>query len=109
MARLLLLISSTSYRISDFLKAAHRAGVDVTVGSDQEQILQSISESHTTTVNFLDKIKGVEDILNFSVKYPITTIIATDENTGAIAAEASYKLKLPYNSTEATAIAGNKL
>jgi hypothetical protein len=34
MDRLLLLIPTTSYRVSDFLEAAHRLDVEVTVGSN---------------------------------------------------------------------------
>ncbi len=44
MARLLLLIPTTSYRVADFMAAAQRLGVAVTVGSNQRQVLEAFSD-----------------------------------------------------------------
>ncbi len=52
MARLLLLVATTSYRIADFLAAAGRLGVAVAVGSNRRQVLERYSDGRTVTVDF---------------------------------------------------------
>ncbi len=60
--RLLLLIPTTSYRVADFLDAAHRLGVNVAVGSNQRQVLEAFADGRTVTINFQDLEKGVREI-----------------------------------------------
>ena len=52
MPRLLLLVLTTSYRISDFLGAARRLDVEVTVGSNRRQVLEKFSPDRTVTLDF---------------------------------------------------------
>jgi hypothetical protein len=52
MPRLLLLVPTTSYRISDFLGAARRLDVEVTVGSNRRQVLEKFSPGRTVTLDF---------------------------------------------------------
>lgn len=59
MPRILLLIPTTSYRASDFLAAAKAMAVDVTVGSDEAQVLAAFSKGGTATINFDDPGIGV--------------------------------------------------
>ncbi len=109
MARLLLLIPSTSYRVRDFIRAAHRLGIDITVGSNERQVLESISEGQTVTINFSDIKIATRDIIAFHKNFPVTSIIAVDDTTGIIAAKASEALGLMHNSPETVQTAGNKL
>ncbi len=109
MSRLLLLIPSTSYRVSDFLAAANRIGVDVTVGSDEKQVLEEFSHGGTVTVDFKDITQGVQQVIDFSRDYPLAAIIAVDDVTGVLAAKASDHLALPHNDWQTIAVAGNKL
>ena len=109
MARLLLLIPSTSYRVSDFVLAAHRLGVDVTVGSNEQQVLASISEGGTIELSFSDPKQAVSEIEKFHADFPLIAIVAVDDVTGIIAAEASKVLGFPYNDPAAVRATGNKL
>ena len=109
MARLLLLIPSTSYRVSDFLAAAYRLGVDVTIGSNEAQVLKQITEGRTVTINFTDADIATNEIKIFHKSYPITAIVAVDDATGIIAAKASQKLNLKHNDPEAIKATSNKL
>lgn len=109
MARLLLLIPSTSYRVSDFVLAAHRLGVDVTVGSNERQVLEGLSESGTLTIDFSDPELAVTEIEKFHNSFPLTAIVAVDDVTGIIAAEASKALGLAHNDPDAVRATGNKL
>ncbi len=109
MTRLLLLIPSTSYRVSDFVTAAHRLGIDVTVGSNQRQVLEPLNEAGSITIEFSNPDVAVEEIKKFHNSFPIIAIVAVDDETGTIASKASQKLGFKCNSPEAVMATGNKL
>ncbi len=106
--RLLLLVPTTSYRVGDFLKAAHRLGVEVAVGSNRRQVLEKYSHGRTVTLDFRQVEKGAEQIVAYTKKYPLQAIVPTDEATTLLAARASAVLDLPHNSLDSVAAAGNK-
>ena len=108
MARLLLLIPTTSYRVGDFLKAACGLDVEVTVGSNRRQVLEKYSEGRTITLDFKNLEKGVKQIVDYARQYPLRAIIAVDEETTVLAAKASKALGLPHNSPGAVETAANK-
>jgi biotin carboxylase len=109
MTRLLLLIPSTSYRVSDFVKAAHRLGVDVTVGSNERQVLESINKGGTVTIDFSNPDSAIIEIEEFHTSFPIIAIVGVDDTTAIIAAKASQKLGFKYSSPKAVMATGNKL
>jgi formate-dependent phosphoribosylglycinamide formyltransferase (GAR transformylase) len=109
MPRLLLLIPSTSYRVSDFVTAAHRLGVDVTIGSNERQVLETLSAGGTVTIDFANPKSAVNEIEKFHKIYPLTAVVAVDDVTGIIAAKASKKLGFRHNDPEAVKATGNKL
>lgn len=106
--RVLLLAPSTSYRIADFLAAAHGLGVGVVVGSDRRQTLERLSDGGTMTVDLADVGRGVSEIRAYHRARPIAAIVAADEEATVLAAAASQALGLPHNPPEAVAAAGNK-
>ena len=106
--RLLLLIPTTSYRASDFLEAAARLDVVVTVGSDQASVLQQFDPAGTLEVAFNDPDRAVRQIADFHARYPLAAIVGVDEGTATIAARASADLGLPHNDPEAVAAASDK-
>ncbi len=108
MDRLLLLIPTTSYRVGDFLEAAHRLNVAVAVGSNRRQVLEKYADGATVTLDFANVRTGVEQILDYAGTYPLKAIVATDEETTVLAAAASEALGLTHNSAQSVAIAGNK-
>jgi biotin carboxylase len=108
MPRLLLLVPTTSYRISDFLGAARRLDVEVTVGSNRRQVLQKFSPGRTVTLDFRNSEKGTKQIIDFARRYPLQAIVAVDEDTTVLAAKASEALGLPHNSPSSVGAAANK-
>ena len=108
MPRLLLLIPTTSYRISDFLGAARRLDVEVTVGSNRRQVLEKFSPGRTVTLDFRNSKKGTKQIIDFARRYPLQAIVAVDEDTTVLAAKASEALGLPHNSPSSVGAAANK-
>ena len=106
--RLLLLIPTTSYRVADFLDAAHRLGVDVAVGSNQRQVLEAVADGRTVTINFQDLEKGVLEICAYARNYPLSAILGVDEETTVLASKASKALGLAHNAPKSVEATANK-
>ena len=106
--RLLLLIPTTSYRVADFLDAAHRLGVDVAVGSNQRQVLEAFADGRTVTINFQDLKKGVLEICAYARNYPLSAILGVDEETTVLASKASKALGLAHNAPKSVEATANK-
>ena len=85
--RLLLLVPTTSYRVADFLDAAHSLGVTLAVGSNQRQVLEEYAEGRTVTLDFHDLENGVGQIVAYAVEYPLAAIVAVDEEVTVLAAK----------------------
>ncbi len=103
MARVLLLIPTTSYRASDFVNAAHRLGVEVVVGSNRRQALEAYSDGATTTINFRDVAKGARQIAAYARERPLDAVVGVDDETALLAATASEALGLAHNPPDAVA------
>ena len=108
MERLLLLIPTTSYRVSDFLAAADRLGVDVVVGSNQRSVLEEFADGGTVTLDLADPAKGTAEIVAYARERPLAAIVGVDDETTVLAATASAALDLPHNAPESVAAARNK-
>ena len=106
--RLLLLIPTTSYRVADFLDAAHRLGVDVAVGSNQRQVLEAFANGRTVTINFQDLEKGVLEICAYARDFPLSAILGVDEETTVLASKASKALGLAHNAPKSVEATANK-
>ena len=98
MARLLLLIPTTSYRVKDFMNAAHKSSVNVTIGSDEESVLNTFQSSGILQLKFDDLNESIEKIKTFHKSYPINSIIGVEEQTCLLAVKALEQLGLPHNS-----------
>lgn len=108
MHRLLLLMTTTTYRASAFLDAARRLDVPVVVGSDRAQVLAAGNPGGNLTVNFLAPDEGARRIVEFARDYPIRAVIAADDDGVILGATASAALGLPHNSVKAVSAARNK-
>lgn len=108
MKRLLLLLPSTSYRAADFLIAAERLGVEVVVGSNERQALESAVPGKTITLDFTDLKEAVEKAVEFARERPFDAVVSADEEAVVLAAAISEALSLPHNPVSATAAAKDK-
>ena len=88
MKRLLLLVPSTTYRTTDFVRAATQLDVELVVGTEQSQSLEKISGG-TQTFDFKNPVKGSEQIEAFSKKFPLDAIVAVDDGAVMLAARSS--------------------
>ena len=105
MPRVMLLIPSTSYRAPDFMAAASKLGVEVVVGTDQQNPLQDTESGRSIALDFMQPDHGADQIEAFATMHPLDTIVAVDDGGTLLAARAARRLELPYNtvaSVEAT-------
>jgi biotin carboxylase len=107
-ARVLLLLPTTSYRIPDFLAAASRLGVDVTVASEEPSTLESLNPAGLLTLDFGDLRASAERAAEFARDHPVAAVVGVDERTAVAAAAIAERLGLPHDPVSAVAAAGNK-
>jgi biotin carboxylase len=108
MPRLLLLMTTTTYRAHDFLEAARRLGVEVVIGSDRPQILAEMTPGKNLALDFLHPEEGSQTLAAFAKERPLTAIVAVDDDGAMLAAMASETLGLSHNSVASVAAARNK-
>lgn len=107
-ARVLLLLSKTSYRVTDFMRAARNLDIEVVVGSDQENLLAALSGNGVISLDFRKIPEAVDAVVSYARKFPLTAIIPVDEVTGQVGAQASDILGLVQNPPRAVENASNK-
>ena len=108
MPRVLLLMTTTTYRAHDFLAAARRLGIEAVVGSDREHTLTDLTPGRTLGLDFLHPQQGTEAILDLARNRPLDAIVAVDDDGALVAATASQVLGLPHNSVASVYAARNK-
>jgi biotin carboxylase len=108
MPRLLLLMTTTTYRAHDFLEAARRLGIEAVVGSDREQALADLTPGKSLALDFLHPEVGTQAIIAFTKNRPLDAIVAVDDDGALVAATASEALGLSHNSVASIDAARNK-
>ncbi len=108
MSRVLLLLSRTSYRAEAFVTAAHSLDVAITVGSNHQQALADLTPGGALTLGVGDVDRSVAIIVRFASDYPLTAIVAAEDDFTPVAAEASDALGLRHHPPEAVRSARNK-
>ena len=108
MSRVLLLLSRTSYRAEAFVAASHSLDVAITVGSNHRQALADLTPGGALTLGVGDVDRSVAIIVRFASDYPLTAIVAAEDDFTPVAAEASDALGLRHHPPEAVRSARNK-
>jgi biotin carboxylase len=106
--RLLLLVSSTSYRAGAFLAAARALGIAVTVGTDRRQALAELNPDGHLTLDFGDVGASVRAIAAHAHAAPLHAILAADDDGAVLAAEAAAVLGLTHAAPAAVRAARDK-
>lgn len=109
MQRILLLMTTRTYKAGAFLDAAERLGVQVAVGTNQPQVLAGTNPGGMLSLDFQDIPRAVAEIVGFSRKYPIDAVVGADDDSVLLAAGAAAALGLPHNSADAIRCTCNKL
>jgi biotin carboxylase len=100
MARILILMSTRTYRAEAFLKAGRALGLDVTVGTEIEQPVALLNPGASLTLNLRHPRQAQRQIVEFARDYPLAAIVGVDDDTILAAAMACEALGLPHNSVE---------
>jgi biotin carboxylase len=108
-ARVLLIVPSSTYRAPDFLDAARALDVDVVVGSPEGHALGSLMGGRTLTLPLDDPAAAADAIVAHDRRFPLDAVVAVDDAGTVTAAVASARLGLAHNPPEAAAAARHKL
>jgi biotin carboxylase len=108
MARLLLLLPTTTYRTEDFVEAAQALGVDLVCASERPSTLEELSPGHLLTLDFADADGSAARVAEFSRARPLDAVVGVDDVTTAVAAAIAERLGLQANPVAAVAAARNK-
>ena len=108
MARVLLLLPTRTYRAHDFMEAARRLGLEVTVGCERQQAFASLFPGAHLQLDFLRLRQAVPAIAAFARSYPLDAVVAVDDDGTLLAGVAAKELGLPYNPPTALAATRNK-
>ncbi len=99
----LLLMPTTTYKAADFMSAADRLGVEVVVGTDRRQALETVTPGHTLTLDLARPDRSLPRIVDLHSRRPLDAVVGVDDETVVLAARAAAALGLPHNS-EASAV-----
>jgi len=101
MTRILLLLPTRTYRTADFLAAADRLGLDVVVGAERRNVLESVAGAGTLRVPLDDPERGAATIERYARDGRLAAVVGVDDGSTLVAAAAAERLGLPHNSVAA--------
>ena len=105
--RIVLLTTARSYRGGAFLQAAERLGIEVIQIIDMSKELAD-HWHYPLGVDFNDTEAAVQIMLQLHAQQPVQAILGIDDSGSLLAARASARLGLPYNSPVAAQAARDK-
>lgn len=105
--RILLLTTARSYRGDAFLQAAARLGIEVVQAVDMSKALADYWHC-PLGLDFNDTEGAIGAIGDFHSRQPVQAILGIDDSGSLLAARASERLGLPYNSPVAAEAARDK-
>jgi biotin carboxylase len=108
MARILLLLPTTTYRTKAYIEAALKIHADIVAASEQPSTMQHNNPAGLLTLDFLHPTRAAQQAEEFAAHYHIDAVIPVDENTAVVAAHIAEALGLQHNSISSTIIARNK-
>jgi biotin carboxylase len=106
--RVLLLLPTTTYRAPDFLEAARRLGVDVTVASEEPSTLEAWNPEGLLSLDFREPAASARKVAELAKRLPIDAVLGVDDDTTVAAAAISREIGLPGHPPEAAAVARDK-
>ncbi len=105
--RLLLLVTSSSYRVNAFVTAAESLGVEVLRGVDMPEALAELYKV-PLALDFGDPEGSAEKIAAFTKHSPVSAVLAVDDSGTLLASYANEALGLSHNDPASALAARNK-
>ena len=109
MARVLLLVPASTYRVADFLLAARTLGVDVVIGGDGAAEMPDLMGGRALSLALDDPEAAAGAIVAADGAVPLDAVVAVDDRGAVAAALASQRLGLRHNPPDAVAATRDKL
>jgi len=106
--RVLLLLPTTSYRAPEFLEAAGRLRVELTVGAEERNVLTAQNPDGYLALDFDNPEQAARTVLGFAHAHPIHAVLGVDDQTTVVAASIARQLALPGNSPESVEASRDK-
>jgi biotin carboxylase len=106
--RVLLLLPTTTYKTPDFLAAARKLRVDVTVASEEPSTLEGMNPAGLLSLDFRDPEGCARKAVEFARAHPVDAVVGVDEDTAVAAAVIARALGLPHNPVHAAVAARHK-
>jgi biotin carboxylase len=106
--RVLLLLPTTTYRATDFVRAAGRLGAEVVVGSEERQALADDMGDRAVVVPLSDIPASIDAIAALHERSPIDAVVAVDDQGVEVAAVAGERLGLRHTDPAAAAATRDK-
>ena len=106
--RIFLILPTTTYRASAFLKAARKLDIEVVVGSDRRQALADQTPGKSLAFDFQNPETAVRKIVQFFKADPPKSVLGVDDDSVLLAAMASEALSLPHNTVASVQATRNK-
>ena len=108
MARVVLVVPSTTYRASDFLDAARRRDVEVVVAAEERHVLAGTMGGRFLVVDLDDPEAAADAIVAHDARFPVDAVVAVDDRGTIVATAAARRLGLTHNPPDAVAAARDK-
>jgi len=108
MPRLLLLLPNSTYRTADFLAAARKLGVDVTVATDEPSAVEALNPDGLVSLDFRDPAAAARRAGEIARGRPFDAVVGVDDDSAVVASGVDRALGLRQNSVPASAAARNK-
>src|SRR4051794_34434056 len=108
MARVLLLMPTGTSRAPDFVEAARALGVDVVIGTDEEQTMAAALGDRAVTVDLARPEAAADAVVDLHRRNPLDAVVAVDDQGVVVAALAGERLGLRHNPPHAVRAARDK-
>jgi len=105
--RVLLVLPTSTYRATDFIKAADSLGVEVAVAS--EEAVPLLPPDRQVLIDCSRPQSSAQALADLAATTPVDAIIPVDDVGVVVAALAAQQLGLPHNPPEAAAATRNKV
>ena len=106
--RVLLLLPTTTYKASDFMLAAERLGLEITVASEEASALEGLNPPGFLTLDFRDPRGCAVKAAAFAKEHPIDAVVGVDEQTALVSTRIAEALGLRHNPVSAAEATGDK-
>jgi len=106
--RVLVLMTTESYRAGAFLDAARSLGVAAVVGSERTPTLAAANPAGHLTLDFSRPERAAREVVEFHRRHPLQAVLAADEDGAILAATAAEPLGLKHHPVAAVRAARDK-